>query len=246
MYTRREFHCVTLGTYLIVLAALTLAGCGSNSTGPTVSIPFDANNFVAGVTNQLFPLAPGTINYYEGVSDGFAETDSVEVLSETKSILRIDATIVHDRVYTAGVLSEDTFDWYAQDQDGNVWYLGEDTKSLNSSGQVVSTEGSWEAGVNGAEAGLIMWADPAAHIGEEYRQEFARGVAEDLGKVVAVDQSVDVPFGSMTGCVKTEDRSVLESAVLENKFYCPGIGIALEQTIRGGDDVNRLVNVIMQ
>jgi hypothetical protein len=155
----------------------------------------------------------------------------------------INAMIVHDRVYTAGVLTEDTFDWYAQDNDGNVWYLGEDTKSLNN-GQVVSTEGSWEAGVNGAQAGIIMWADPAAHIGEEYRQELARGTAEDLGKVVAVDQSVDVPFGSMTGCVKTEDRSALEPGTLENKFYCPGIGIALEQTIQGGDDVNRLVNVI--
>jgi hypothetical protein len=231
-------------TYLMLLIALPLARCSSNSTGPTQSIPFDPNNFVAGVSNQFFPLVPGTIDYYEGVSEGSAQSDSVAVLSETKSILGINATVVHDRVYTAGVLGEDTFDWYAQDQDGNVWYLGEDTKTLNSSGQIVSTEGSWEAGVNAAEAGIIMWADPAAHIGEEYRQEFARGTAEDLGKVVAVDQSVDVPFGSMTGCVKTEDRSALESGVLENKFYCPAIGIALEQTTQGGDDVNRLVNVI--
>jgi hypothetical protein len=230
-------------THLIVLAALTLAGCSSNSTGPTQTIPFDPNNFAAGVTNQFFPLTAGTIDYYEGVSEGSAQTDSVEVLSDTKPIMGINAMIVHDRVYTAGALTEDTFDWYAQDNDGNVWYLGEDTKSLNN-GQVVSTEGSWEAGVNGAQAGIIMWADPAAHIGEEYRQEFARGTAEDLGKVVAVDQSVDVPFGSMTGCVKTEDRSALEPGTLENKFYCPGIGIALEQTIQGGDEVNRLVNVI--
>jgi hypothetical protein len=229
---------------LIVLAALAYTGCSSDSTGPTVSIPFDPANFVAGVTNQFFPLAPGTIYYYQGRGDGTAETDSVEVLSETKSILGIDATVVHDRVYANGVLSEDTFDWYAQDKDGNVWYLGEDTKELNASGQVTSTEGSWEAGVDSAQAGLIMWADPAAHTGEEYRQEFARGTAEDLGKVVAVDQSADVPFGSMTGCVKTEDRSALEPGILENKFYCPGIGIALEQTIQGGDDVNRLVNVI--
>jgi hypothetical protein len=187
---------------------------------------------------------PGTINYYEGVSGGAAQTDSVEVLSDTKPILGINATIVHDRVYTGGVLSEDTFDWYAQDKDGNVWYLGEDTRELNASGRVVSTEGSWEAGVNSAQAGIIMWADAAAHIGEEYRQEFARGVAEDLGKVVAVDQTADVPFGSFTGCVKTEDRSALERGVLENKFYCPNLGIALEQTVQGGDDVNRLVNVI--
>jgi hypothetical protein len=228
---------------LVTLGILTTAACSDGSNGPTQNPPFDPANFVAGVTNEFFPLTPGSINYYEGLSEGADQTDSAEVLSETKSILGIDATIVHDRVYTDGELTEDTFDWYAQDTDGNVWYLGEDTKELDQ-GQVVSTGGSWEAGVNGAEAGIIMWADPSAHIGEEYRQEFSQGVAEDLGKVVAIDQPVDVPFGHLTGCVKTEDRSALESGVLENKFYCPGVGIALEQTIQGGDDVNRLGNVI--
>jgi hypothetical protein len=217
-------------------------GCGGNSTGPS-NPPFDPANFVAAVTNQFFPLPPGRIQFYQGQSEGAAQTDSAEILSETKTILGVVATVVHDRVYTDGELTEDTFDWYAQDKDGNVWYLGEDTKELDN-GQVVSTEGSWEAGVNGAEAGIIMWADPSAHLGVEYRQEFARGVAEDLGKVVAVNQSVTVPFGSFTGCVKTEDRSALETGVLENKFYCPDIGITFETTIQGGNDRNELVEVI--
>ena len=115
----------------VVGLTLMLAGsCSDSSTGPTSSIPFDPNNFVSGVTNPLFPLTPGTINYYEGMSDGLVQTDSVETTSETKTILGVVTTVVHDRVYTEGELTEDTFDWYAQDADGNVWYLGEDTKEL--------------------------------------------------------------------------------------------------------------------
>jgi hypothetical protein len=239
MVIKRSIKAAGLG-----LTMMLAASCSDSSTGPTQSIPFDPSKFVSGVTNPLLPWSPGTINYYEGVSDGLAQTDSVETTSETKTILGVEATVVHDRVYTDGELTEDTFDWYAQDQDGNVWYLGEDTKEMEN-GQVVSTEGSWEAGVNGAEAGILMWGDPAAHIGEEYRQEFSKGVAEDFGKVVAVDQSVTVPYGTLTGCVKTEDRSALEPDVVENKFYCPGIGVTLEQGVQGSTDRNELVAVLV-
>jgi hypothetical protein len=225
----------------ILAAALVLGACSDRGTGPNNTPPFDPANFVTGITNPFFALTPGTVNFYEGESGGIAESDSAEVQTETKSILGVTATIVHDRVYSGGSLTEDTFDWYAQDADGNVWYLGEDTKELEN-GQVVSTEGSWEAGANSAVAGIIMWADPSAHIGEQYRQEFSRGVAEDLGKVVGVDQSVSVPFGNLTGCVKTEDSSSLESG-LENKYYCPGIGLTKEQGVQGSTDHNELVNV---
>jgi hypothetical protein len=229
-------------TMIAVLVGTGAGGCSDSGIGPS-NPTFDPANFVATVTNQFFPLPPGRIQFYQGQADGAAQTDSAEVLSETKTILGVAATVVHDRVYTEGALTEDTFDWYAQDKDGNVWYLGEDTKELDN-GQVVSTQGSWEAGVNGAEAGIIMWADPSAHLGVEYRQEFARGVAEDLGKIVAVNQNVTVPFGSLTGCVKTEDRNALEPGVLENKFYCPDIGITFETTVQGGSDRNELVEVI--
>jgi hypothetical protein len=230
-------------TFPILASLLIAGGCSDSGTGLNSNPPFDPNNFVAGVTNPFFTLTPGTIQFYEGQADGTAQTDSAEVLSETKTILGIAATVVNDRVYTEGSLTEDTFDWYAQDQDGNVWYLGEDTKELED-GQVVSTQGSWEAGVNGAEAGIIMWADPSTHIGVEYRQEFARGVAEDLGKVVAVNQSVTVPFGSLSGCVKTEDRSALEPGILENKFYCGETGLTLEMGVQGSTDRNELVEII--
>lgn len=234
-----------LMTSMALLGSLIYAGgCGDSGTGPGPSNPpFDPNNFVAGVTNPFFPLTPGTINFYQGQSEGEAQTDSVEVTNDSKTILGVAVTVVHDRVYTKGELTEDTFDWYAQDKDGNVWYLGEDTKELEN-GQVISTEGSWEAGVDGAQAGIIMWGDPAAHLGEEYRQEFSRGVAEDFGKVVAVDQQVQVPFGNLSGCIKTEDRSALEPGILENKFYCPEIGVTLEVGVQGSNDRNELVEVI--
>ena len=102
-------------------------------------------------------------------------------------------------------------------------------------GHVVSTEGSWEWGKEGALPGIIMWADPGAHIGESYRQEFFRGEAEDWAKVLAVGQAVNVPYGNLTGCVKTEDWNGLESGGRENKYYCPGLGLALETTVQGGE-----------
>jgi hypothetical protein len=214
-------------------------GCGDDSTAPT-SLPLpEPGSFVETVTNPYFPLVPGTSWFYES-SDG-AETNTVEVLSETKNILGITATVVHDQVFADGELAEDTFDWYAQDGEGNVWYLGEDSREIEN-GQVVSTEGSWEAGVNGAEAGIIMWADPSAHLGEEYRQEFAAGEAEDAGKVVAVDETVTVPFGTFTGCIKTEDRNLLESGSTENKFYCPDVGIVLEHPAQAPVERTELID----
>jgi hypothetical protein len=225
-----------------VLAALALAiGCGDGGTGPTLGPLPEPGGFVANVTNPFFPLTPGTTHSYAS-SDG-SETNTVEVLSEQKTILGISTTIVHDQVFTDGALTEDTFDWYAQDTAGNVWYLGEDSKEIEN-GQVVSTAGSWEAGVNGAQAGIIMWGDPAAHIGEEYRQEFARGEAEDVGKVVAVAESVTVPFGSFSGCLKTEDRNLLEPGTVENKFYCPDVGTTLEFPVQAPSDRTELVDVI--
>lgn len=227
-----------LGTLL----GLTLAsGCGDGGTAPTLDPLPPASDFVANVTNPFFPLVPGRIHSYAS-ADG-SETNTVEVLHEKKTILGISTTIVHDQVFTGGALTEDTFDWYAQDTEGNVWYLGEDSKEIEN-GQVVSTAGSWEAGVNGAQAGIIMWADPAAHVGETYRQEFARGEAEDVGKVVALGESVTVPFGSFSGCLKTEDRNLLEPGTVENKFYCPDVGITLEFPVQTPSDRTELVDVL--
>jgi hypothetical protein len=218
----------------MALTALALACSGSGgSTDPGTYDPDIPTQWAAAVTNPLFPLAPGTVWHYRAVTGDGVETTRTEVLPDTKVISGVTATIVHDQVFLDGELAEDTFDWYAQDKEGNVWYLGEDSKEIEN-GQVVSTEGSWEWGIDGALPGVIMWADPSAHMNEEYRQEYLKGVAEDLAKLVTLDESVEVPSGSYTGCLKTQERSALESSSTEFKYYCDGLGTVLETDGSGG------------
>lgn len=228
----------------LAVAFSTAGTCdGSNPAAGTDYDPdFDPADFVASVTNPFFPLVPGTNWTYEGETEDETETVIVEVLDETRIVAGVVATVVRDRVFVEDELVEDTFDWYAQDRDGNVWYLGEDSKEIED-GEVVGTEGSWETGVDGALPGIIMWADPAAHIGEEYRQEYYEGEAEDWGKVLAVGQSISVPFGDFEGCVLTEDWDALEPGVVENKFYCPQIGVVLEVVVEGDPERVELVEM---
>jgi hypothetical protein len=200
----------------------------------------DPADFVPVIDNPYLPLRPGTTLVYEGTSGGEREVVRVSVTDDTEEILGITATVVRDRVFVGGKLAEDTFDWYAQDRQGNVWYLGEDTKEYED-GKVVSTEGSWEAGVDGAQAGIIMLADP--RVGDAYRQEFYEGEAEDVARVLALDASVTVPHGSFVGVLRTEDWTPLEPRIRENKFYARGIGPVFERLVRGGEEVLRLVEV---
>ena len=130
-----------------------------------------------------------------------------------------------------GELAEETFDWYAQDNDGNVWYFGEDSKEYEE-GEVVSTEGSWEAGVDGAKPGIIMKANP--QIGDSYRQEHYPGEAEDLGEVIRLNESASVPRGSYDGVLVIQEWSPLEPDVIEHVYYAPGIGVILEEVVEGG------------
>jgi hypothetical protein len=224
---------------ILAMGVIACHGCSDSSTGPAYD-PDIPTEWAAAVTNEWFPLTPGTTYEFEGDTDAGLETIVVEVLADIKVINGVTATVVRDRVYLDGELIEDTFDWYAQDAAGNVWYLGEDTKEYEG-GVVVSTEGSWEWGVDDALPGIVMWADPAAYLGESYRQEYARDVAEDWGKVVALDQSVDVPYGSFAGCVETEDWNGLESGPHEHKFYCAGLGMTLE--VGGGGERVELLDV---
>ena len=150
------------------------------------STDINPSDFVREVDNEFFPLKPGTTFFYEGATDGVPTSNEVYVTRDIKNILGVKCTVVRDRVYENGVLVEETFDWYAQDEDGNVWYFGEDSKDLDPDGNVISTEGSWEAGVGGAMPGIIMLADP--HVGDRYHQEFAPGVAEDMAQVLSLDK----------------------------------------------------------
>ncbi|HEX2292165.1 MAG TPA: hypothetical protein VHH55_02560, partial [Gaiellaceae bacterium] len=162
----------------------------------------------------------------------------VTVTERTKTILGISATVVHDRVTEDGELVEDTLDWYAQDKWGGLWYLGEDTTEYEN-GKPVSKEGSWEAGVDGAQAGLIIPPDP--EVGMTYRQEHYAGEAEDRGEILSLDEQVDVPFGSFEGALMTRDTTPLEPDGNEHKFYAKGVGPVLALALSGGGGREELV-----
>jgi hypothetical protein len=201
---------------------------------------FDPEDFVRRVTNPLFPLPLGTRLIYRGTEDRLPERVVTDVTWEHKTILGVPVVVVLDRVFLNGELKEKTFDWYAQDEDGNVWYFGEDTKEFEH-GRVVSTAGSFEAGKHGARAGVIMRAHPK--LGQITAQEFAPGVAEDKGRVLDLDATVTVPYGTLRHCLKQAEFTALEPAALEYKYYCPGIGVVRERDVRGGTVNTALANV---
>ncbi|HLO34283.1 MAG TPA: hypothetical protein VK249_34375 [Anaerolineales bacterium] len=207
----------------------------------TAKSPLDPGNFVKKIDNPYFPLKPGTTFTYRGETEGSPTRDVMTVTNKTKVILDITTTVVHDRVFEDGVLVEDTFDWYAQDKKGNVWYFGEDTKELDENGNVISTEGSWEAGVDGAKPGIIMEAHPKK--GDKYRQEFAPDVAEDMAKVIGFKASLCVPYGCFKHVLITKEWTPLEPGVVENKYYAKGVGFIFGVTVKGGDEQIELVRV---
>jgi len=214
---------------LVVLVAVFAAGCGSESASlPQGDEPakLDAGDFVEGIDHPYWPLGPGNTWVYR--EDG--QRVEVTVIDQTKEILGIQATVVHDVVTEDERLVEDTYDWYAQDKDGNLWYLGEATKEYEN-GKVKTTEGSWEAGVDGAEAGVLLLGEPK--VGMSYRQEYYEGEAEDRGEILSLDEKAKVPFGSFDGVLKTKDTTPLEPDVVEHKFYAKGVGPVLALAISG-------------
>ena len=222
-----------------------VAACGGGGGGgggiepiPFPLPPFNAANFVAGVNHPLFPLVPGTTTTLEKSTDEGVERVAGTVLATTKVILGVTCVVVHEMVTLDGDLIEDTFDWFAQDVSGNVWYMGEDTTEY-ANGIPVSTAGSFEAGVNGASAGIIMLGAPS--VGLTYSLEVAPGIAEDMATVLALNQTVNTPYGVLTGCLKTRDFTPLEPGVAEEKFYAPGIGLVLE--INDDDERTELISV---
>jgi hypothetical protein len=152
----------------------------------------------------------------------------------------IQTRVVRDVVTEDGQPVEVTDDWYAQDECGNVWYLGEDTTEYEN-GRPVSKAGSWEAGVDGAQAGIIM--PPKPRVGLQYRQEYYAGEAEDAAKVLTTDEQAEVPFGHFTGALLTKDFTRLQPKVLEYKLYAKGVGPVLVLGVSGGGGREELVEV---
>lgn len=189
------------------------------------------------IDNAYFPLVPGTtFEFVEKLGKETSE-NTVTVTHDTKMIDGVKCVIVRDTVRQKGILKEDTFDWYAQDNDGTVWYMGEDTKEYLG-GNRVSTEGSWEAGVDGAQPGIMMVKDPKP--GAPYYQEYYAGHAEDMSQIATLNESVTVPYGKYTGCIKTKEWSMLEAGY-ENKWYAKGLGVIRTQST--AKEVATLVSV---
>jgi hypothetical protein len=223
--------------------AAVLAGCGgSTGTGlPQGSEPveLDPAEFTPEIDNPWMPLPVGARWVYrERDGEGGEQRVEVTVLDETREVMGIEVRVVHDVVSEDGELVEDTYDWYAQDAKGNVWYFGEDTKEYEN-GKISTTSGSWEAGVEGAEPGVLIPADP--QVGQTYRQEYYAGEAEDRASVLSVDEEVEVPLGTYDGVLMTKEFTPLEPDILEHKFYARGIGLVLALAISGGSDREELI-----
>jgi len=243
-----------LGTVALAVVCLSVAGCGDDEsdtgspgdgdgatpTGDVIdpgdsgdyTVEIDPANFTSVIDHPYLPIRPGTVWTYEATGDdGEIEIITVEVLDEYRIVMGVETIVVHDTVHDEdGELIEDTFDWFAQDADGNVWYFGEDTASYDEG--VASEAGAWEAGVDGALPGIVMPAEPT--VSETgYRQEYLAGEAEDMGQIIAVDGSVSVPAGEFDDVIVTRDWTPLEPDVVEEKTYARGVGFVYETKAAG-------------
>jgi hypothetical protein len=226
------------------------AGCNNSSSSDESYNPtIDPANFVSGVDNQYFPLVPGqTYHYLNTITEGTTITKqdiTLTTTQDTKVIMGVTCVVVHDLVTIAGTntILEDTFDWYAQDKDGNVWYFGEDTKAYENGAGPADSEGSWEAGIDNAKPGIVMYGDPEAHLNVPYRQEYLPDVAEDKAEVLSVAETATVPYGTFTNCVMTKDYSDIEPDVVEHKYFAPGVGQVRTVTVQGGTEEEVLVDI---
>jgi hypothetical protein len=226
---------------LCCLMFFSFNGCnGGSDSNDSYNPTIDPANFSNVITNQYLPMTPGTIYTYDNETPDGAETVTVEVTEQTKVIMGVTCIVVHDSSQMDGEILEDTYDWYAQDDEGNVWYFGEDTKSYEN-GVVASTAGSWEAGVDDAKPGIVMQALPV--VGDSYRQEYLKDEAEDMAEVLNLSAPATVAYGTFENCLKTKEWSSLEPGVTENKYYAPGVGLILTVMVEGGQEREELINI---
>ncbi len=257
----RPSHVPRLFVTFLAGVALLAAACGnddsgsadtSSSTGGAAGssdlprgdepVDLDPATFTADITNPYWPMEVGTRWTYREIDEEGNEQEVVVIVTDqTKEIADgVTARVVRDTVTQDGELVEDTFDWYAQDDQGNVWYLGEDTAEFED-GEVSSTAGSFEAGVDGALPGIIMPADPQP--GMQYRQEYFKDEAEDNGEVLALDQQVEVPADHYDDVILTADTITIEPDVLEYKLYARDVGPVLIFGVSGGGGKEELLKV---
>jgi hypothetical protein len=245
-------------TATVLAAAIGLAACGGGETTTTVTeggtaaqpgtdlpqgsepVQLDPSEFTTEIDNPYWPMSAGSRWAYREQEDGTVQRVVVTVTDKTKMIANgVEARVVHDVVTEGGEPIEVTDDYYAQDADGNIWYLGEKTAEYEN-GKVSTRAGSFEAGVDGAEAGIALPADPQP--GMEYRQEYYKGEAEDQGAVLSVSEQAEVPFGHFTGALMTRDTNPLEPKIEELKLYAKDVGPVLTLTTSGGTGREELVS----
>lgn len=231
-----------------ILAAASIAGAtagivwisAAGAADSTYEPVLDPAKFSAVIDNPYFPLPVGRTLVYKGVRDGQSQTDTVTITNQTKVVEGITARVVKDVATHDGTVIEKTFDWYAQDRLGNVWYVGEDTTAYLPNGKT-DTSGSWKSGVNDAEPGLVMEAHP--RIPDAYRQEYLAGEAEDTAWIVQLGATVTVPYGVVHNALITLEATRIEPGVYDQKTYASGIGLLSEQSLAGPDEFARLVSV---
>jgi hypothetical protein len=238
---------VTAAAAMLAAGILALVATGARvaTGGPGLPrgserVVLDPADFTTRIDNPFWPMRPGTRWVYrETDANGTRLRDVVRVTDAVKRIANgIDARAVRDTTTENGVVVEDTWDWYAQDRAGNVWYLGERTREYED-GRLVSTEGSFEAGVDGAQAGVVVPARPRP--GLAYRQEHYPGHAEDRASIVSVREQAEVPAGRYRHVLMTREVNPLEPRSLEFKFYARGVGPVLAIAVSGGSDREELV-----
>jgi hypothetical protein len=204
-----------VGSVIVLLAGCTSSSSQDQQKAYTPKI--DPADFTTTIDNEYFPMKPGTIFLYKGGT----ERDQMTVTSDTKKVMGVECVVVDDRAWEGDQLVEQTDDWFTQDKKGNVWYFGEDTKEYEN-GKVVSTKGSWEAGVDGAKPGIIMQANPK--VGQSYRQEYYPGEAMDMARVLSLNASVTVTYGSFDHVIETKEWTPLEPGYFEKKYYAREVG----------------------
>jgi hypothetical protein len=214
-------------TFLAAALVLGLAGTASPSYAATIGPPMpESSTFGTGAVNRYFPLVPGTTTSFAGAIDGVRAKETFAVTSKIKIIQGVPANVIRDSLYLqrdrgrGWYLAELTTDWYATAADGDVWYLGEATAEYDAQGKLVSTDGSWQAGVSGARAGIYMPADP--RVGQVLQQEMASD-AQDLFRITAVDDDG----------LTTREWTPLEPGLVTKKIYEAGVGMVLEDTVKG-------------
>ena len=225
--------------------AVALAGCGTAGSldAPKANAPrarttslvyrpaIDPARFTATITNPYWPMAKGTTWVYRGTKEGVAQREVVVVKPAATTIMGVRTVAVEDRVFVDGTLAERTTDWYAQDASGNVWYFGEASRDYE--GGRVSTRGSWRAGVDGAQPGIAVKAEPRPET-PTYRQEYRAGVAEDMGRVVRVGAIARVPAATYMDVLETLDTDRLNPGRREQKLYAPGVGPIRARSVGSG------------